>query len=147
MFFKSAEEKKNEALLDNVVASLKNQISTAVAVAQFGEDDTSQYDERIRDNFTWGYINGFLWSFLNTLSISREQKELYVRKALKKLFPSFGVSVMAEVKNKKDETIMFGLGEEWAEEDFKRWAETNEQPKRLGEFILRGDKAIDFDGL
>lgn len=147
MFFKSSEEKKNEALLSNVVASLKKQISDAIAAAQFGGGDTTQYDERIRDNFTWGYIHGFLWTFLNSLDETSQKKEKYGKKALKDLFPSFGIQIMEEVKGKKDETILFGLGEKYAEEDFENWASKNKQPKKLGEFILLGDKAIDLEGL
>lgn len=147
MFFKSVEDKKIEALLDNTILSIKKQISDSIASAKFGGGDTFEYDERIRDNFTWGYIHGFIWSLLNKFDITLEKKEKYERKALKKIFPRFGISVMEYIKERKDETIMFGLGEEWAEEDFNKWSETNEQPKKLGEFIIRGDKAIDLEGL
>ena len=138
----------NEAKLSNVVKSLKNQLSGVLAVSKLdGTDDTKKYDERFRDNFAWGYIYGFIWAFLNTINIPIEKKRECEKRALKELFPSFGVSVMAEILDKKDETIMFGLGEEYAEEDFQNWVKTNVQPKKLGEFLIRGDKAIDLEGI
>jgi len=145
MFFKSKEEKENEIYLLNVVASLKKQILDAITVIKWSKKDTLEYDKRIKDNFTWGYINGFLWTFLDSLDVDKKKKEKYERKALKKLFPSFGIQVMAEVKETKEENIMFGLGEEYAEEDFNKWKKEDAQPKKLAEFIIRGDKAVNLD--
>ena len=148
LFFKSRKDKINEAKLSNVVKSLDNQLSGVVLVNELGgTDNIEDYKERIKDNFVWGYIHGFIWSFLNTIDVPIEKKNEYEENALNRLLPATGSRTMAEILEKKDETIMFGLGEEYAEEDFKNWEKTNIQPKKLGDFLIRGDKAINLDGI
>lgn len=137
--FKSKEQKYAEHLLDQAVKSLKNQFENAIAVARMGESDTSIYDERVKDDFIWGYIEGFINAVFFDMGYPSNQFDAVEQKVLKKLFPSFGVDIMDEAKRDYSERFKYGI--DIGMEDYDTWID-KKQPKRLGAFIVSGDKAI-----
>lgn len=136
----------NKKIIRNCADALKKQINDAVSVIKFTEENSNieQYDERVRDNFTWGYIDGFISAKLDQMNLNKKEKEDMEKIALKHLFPSFGIQIMEEIKSKEDENTLFELGREYAEEDFTLWSNEKRPPKKLGEYIITRNKAIDL---